>query len=290
MKSLVFALSLLAILGCSTSCSKNQILSSDSDDVLNDETRNEGDDEKLNEPTLNDDYYRGFSMDNVLQDEELGLIHYNVYVPESYDGTKPYALYFTLPGYQGLYRFGVGSNLETEDFAFEAMNYVSDMIIVAPQLNDWGVTSSNQTISLVHYFLGNYNIDRNRVYANGYSGGGETMSGAMGIEPSLFGAYLHCSSIWDGDLNVLVDSETPVYIVIGENDEYYGSEPSIETYNQIVSLYERKGLSQDRINELVVLDVKNSEYFTSQGMNNQHGGGGYLFSRDSEIMGWLFSH
>ena len=290
MKSLGFALSLLAILGCSASCSQNQISSSDSDDVLNDETSNEGDDEKLNEPTLNDDYYRGFSMDNVLQDEELGLIHYNVYVPESYDGTKPYALYFTLPGYQGLYRFGVGANLETEDFAFEAMNYVSDMIIVAPQLNDWGLTSSNQTISLVHYFLDSYNIDRNRVYANGYSGGGETMSGAMGIEPSLFSAYLHCSSTWDGDLNVLVDSETPVYIVIGENDEYYGSEPSIETYNQIVSLYERKGLSHDRINELVVLDVKNSEYFTSQGMNNQHGGGGYLFSRDSEIMGWLFSH
>ena len=93
-------------------------------------------------PVLNDEYYRGFSMNNVLHSDSLGDIHYNVYVPDSYDGSKAYALYFTLPGYQGLYRFGVGANLETEAFAFEAMNYIEDMIIVAPQLNDWGETSA----------------------------------------------------------------------------------------------------------------------------------------------------
>lgn len=72
------------------------------------------------------------------------------------------------------------------------------MIIVAPQLSDWGETSANQTIALVEYFLENYNIDRSRVYANGFSGGGETMSIAVGKRPDLFTAYLQVSSKWDG--------------------------------------------------------------------------------------------
>ena len=28
-------------------------------------------------------------------------------------------------------------NLQTENFVFESQNYVKDMIIVAPKLNDW---------------------------------------------------------------------------------------------------------------------------------------------------------
>ena len=55
--------------------------------------------------------YRGFVLDNVLHSEAEGDIHYNVYIPESYDGSEPYALYFTLPGYEGLHFQGVGENL-----------------------------------------------------------------------------------------------------------------------------------------------------------------------------------
>ena len=43
--------------------------------------------------------YRGFILDNVLHSENNGDIHYNLYVPDSYDGSEPYALFFTLPGY-----------------------------------------------------------------------------------------------------------------------------------------------------------------------------------------------
>ena len=89
-----------------------------------------------NIPELNDDYYRDFSLNNILSGDELGKIHYNVYVLSSYDGTKSYALYFTLPCYQAHDRFGIGVNLKNEEFAFETMNYVEDMIIVASQLNN----------------------------------------------------------------------------------------------------------------------------------------------------------
>lgn len=233
--------------------------------------------------------YKDFLLDNVFHSKENGDIHYNVYIPESYDGSEPYALYFTLPGYQGLYFQGVGKNVETEEFGFVSMDYNSKMIIVAPQLNDWNETSANQTIELVEYFLSHYNIDKTKVYANGYSGGGETMSIVMGKRPELFSGYLHASSKWDGDLETLVESKTPVYIVIGENDEYYGSESSEQTYKDIYHLYQEKGLSENEINKILVLDIKDSDYFKNRGVNNQHGFGGHLFANDKQIMGWLFN-
>ena len=187
MKRLYLLLSLALLSSCSSASSSINSNQNTSEEISS--SSNVSDisisSQANNIPTLNNEYYREFSLDNVIS-SSLGDIHYNVRIPSSYDGTKPYALFFTLPGYQGLYRFGIGINLRTEDFAFEVQKYVDDMIIVAPQLNDWGLTSARQTIELVHYFKDNYNIDTNRIFAEGYSGGGETMSIAMGIEPNLF--------------------------------------------------------------------------------------------------------
>lgn len=232
--------------------------------------------------------YRDFVLDNVLHSETEGDIHYNVYIPEDYDGTESYALFMTLPGYQGLYFQGVGQNVMTEEFGFMARDYIPKMIIVAPQLNDWQDTSARQTIALTEYFLDTYNIDRSRVYAEGYSGGGETMSRVMGMRPDLYTAYLQCSSQWDGNYTEVVKARVPVYFAIGEKDEYYGSEPSRNAYNAIHKLYEQESLSNSEIDRLLVLDIKPTSYFSSEGISNQHGYGGYLFVRDKNIMGWLF--
>ena len=232
--------------------------------------------------------YRDFVLDNVLHSETEGDIHYNVYIPEDYDGTESYALFMTLPGYQGLYFQGVGQNVMTEEFGFMARDYIPKMIIVAPQLNDWQYTSARQTIALTEYFLDTYNIDRSRVYAEGYSGGGETMSRVMGMRPDLYTAYLQCSSQWDGNYTEVVKARVPVFFAIGEKDEYYGSEPSRNAYNAIHKLYEQEGLSNSEIDRLLVLDIKPTSYFSSEGISNQHGYGGYLFVRDKNIMGWLF--
>lgn len=229
---------------------------------------------------------RGFLLDNVLHDPQEGDIHYNVFIPDSYDGSEPYAVFFTLPGYEGLYFQGVGANLQ-EDFGFAAQDYNDKMIVVAPQLSDWGETSARQTITLVEYFLANYNIDPARVYANGYSGGGETMSRVMGLRPDLFTAYLHCSSQWDGAYEPVVQSRTPVYLVVGEGDEYYGSAPTQEAYDNLHALYEQAGLSDSEIDQLLVLDIKDAAYFAQGGAPNQHGGGN-LFAQDAQVMGWLF--
>ena len=97
-----------------------------------------------------------------------------------------------------------------------------------------------------------------------------------------------CSSQWDGAYEPVVEMKTSVYFVIGESDEYYGSESFKEAYQQIHELYKEQGLSESEIDKLVVLDVKDKDYFEGTPVTYQHGGG-YLFCRDKEIMGWLFN-
>ena len=276
----------LLLAGCSD-LSGSQGVPPQTENVPSDNTTPTIPEEKDDLVTYGTESYRGFLLDNVYHSPSDGEIHFNVYIPASYTGNEPYALYFTLPGYEGLYFQGVGVNLRAEAYGFEAQKYNDKMIIVAPQLSDWGMTSARQTVALVRYFLSAYNINQKKVYANGYSGGGETMSQVMGLAPELFTAYLHCSAQWDGDLNVLAQAKTPVYMAIGRNDEYYGSARLISSYEQLVSIYRGQGLKDEEIAKLVVLDVKEADYFSEYGISNQHGGGGY-FAYDGELMGWLF--
>ena len=231
--------------------------------------------------------YRGFTLDNVLHSTE-GDIHFNLCVPDSYDGAQRVALFVTLPGYQGLYFQGVGMNVQNEDFGFEAQGYDPQMIVLAPQLSDWQETSARQTVALVEWMLRAYAIDERRVFLEGYSGGGEMLSLVMGIRPELFRRALFCSSQWDGDLDALADAQVPVYLVIGESDEYYGSAPAKRTASELEDIYRSRGLDDAEAACLVTLDVKPASYFAVGGITNQHAGGGRLFSHDRQIMGWLF--
>ena len=46
---------------------------------------------------------RDLIVDNVLHSGKQGEIHFSCYIPHSYDRSKPYALFVTLPGWEGLY-------------------------------------------------------------------------------------------------------------------------------------------------------------------------------------------
>lgn len=118
--------------------------------------------------------------------------------------------------------------------------YNARMIVVSPQLNDWGVTSARQTIALTEYMISTYAIDPARVYISGYSGGGETLSLVLGLRPELYAGALHVSSQWDGELNVLAAQETPLYLAIGEDDDYYGSDSAKQAYATLKALYLQK--------------------------------------------------
>lgn len=237
--------------------------------------------------TVGTEEERGFINDNVLHTEDYGDIHYSSYIPESYDGSEPYALFITLPGYEGLYFQGVGANM-VEDFGPESIQYNDKMIVLSPQLNDWGETSADQAIALIEYFLSHYNVDEEKVYLHGMSGGGETGSLVMGKRPELFAGFLATSTQWDGDLNAVAQARTPVYLAIGSEDSYYGPESLEETYNTLHELYEEQGLTDEEIDELLVLNEKDQDYFSERGFSDQHAGG-QAFASDEEVMGWLFS-
>lgn len=48
-------------------------------------------------------------------------------------------------------------------------------------------------------------------------------------------------------------------------------------------------MSQAEIDQLVVLDLREQDYFSSHGFSDQHAGG-QAFAHDAGVMGWLFSH
>ena len=227
---------------------------------------------------------RGFVNDNVLHDE-TGDIHFSSYIPESYDGSAPYALFVTLPGWEGLYFQGVGANM-VEDFGSEAIGYVEDMIILSPQLNDWGETSANMVIALTEYFLANTALTRSASTCTACPAAGNNFT-VLGMRPELFTACLVTSSQWDGNLTVLAAAQTPVFLAIGAQDSYYGADSFQETYAALCELYAGQGLDDAQIDRLVVLDVREQSFFTENGFTDQHAGG-QAFAHDAAVMGWLF--
>ena len=239
-----------------------------------------------------------FQMDQVFASDTEGTIHYNLYVPESYDGTIPYALYMALPGWGGLYFQGVGSDLR-EPFPFAGPLYNAQMIVVSPQLNDWGVTSARQAIALTEYLMDTYAIDPGRVYISGYSGGGETLSHVLELRPDLYTAALFVSSQWDGDPAPLVKAKTPIYLFTAEHDSYYGSEPVRRAYQRIHDLYVGAGLSEEEIAGLLVMDIRSDAELDA--LREEHAdqigtayavdyhGAGMLAAFDAGVMNWIFT-
>ena len=163
-----------------------------------------------------------------------------------------------------------------------------DVIVVSAQLTDWHETSARQAIELTEYFIENFSVDKSRVYAAGYSAGGETMSQAVSMRPDLYAAYLHGASQWDGDYQPIAQNDVAVYIFMAENDEYYGSEKARSAYDNLQAAYREKGYTTEQISELLALEIPDNEYFNSRGIYNYHGGGNILFN-DENILNWILA-
>lgn len=228
----------------------------------------------------------GMIVDNTYHDPERGDIHFSSYVPDTYDGKKPYALFVTNPGWKGEYQQGIGKNL-TEPFPYEAMKYNKQMIILSPQLNGWNEDNARDSLALTHHFLSQYNIDPDHVYLHGHSGGGETVSWELNLEPGLFKRVLITSSQFDGNTDALVQSETPLYLAIVRNDAWYTEKPFQHTFQEIHDAYVKEEKTEDEIRHLLVLDIRNSDFGKNYGVNNTHGAG-EIFAFDQKAMKWLF--
>lgn len=222
---------------------------------------------------------------------ETGTIHYSYYLPESYDPQVEYPLMIVMPGYDMMW-FGEessGSNLNWDGFLCWTRR-PEEMIVLSAQLTDWHETSARQAIELTEYFLTNFSVDTSRVYAAGYSAGGETMSQAVSMRPDLYAAYLYGASQWDGDYAPIAENGVAVYIFMAENDEYYGSERAWDAYNSLHDAYSEAGWSEDQIADVLQIQTPDDEWFAQRGITgNYHGGGNVVFGEDN-ILNWILSH
>ena len=120
------------------------------------------------------------------------------------------------------------------------------------------------------------------------AGGGETLSLVLDNNADLYDGALMVSSQWDGGYEDVVNSRVPLYFFIGEDDDYYGSGNFKETYQKLHDLYIDEGLSDDEIDNILVLDVRDADYFEEHGFSSQHAGGGNV-AHEEDIMRWLLT-
>jgi predicted peptidase len=233
--------------------------------------------------------FSGFSIDNVFSGKQ-GDIHYSYYLPPDYDPSRNYPLMVALPGYGGLLHSldedTRGVNVFSDRNALAWTQADEDVIVLAPQLTGWDTQSAAQTVELTEHFLERYAVDRDRVYALGFSGGGETMSHVMNTRADLFAAYVHVSSQWNGGYDDVVENRVPVYVFMGENDEYYGAQKARDVRNGLTLRYATAGLSDEEINRLVVLDLRDDNFFNRYGITYYHGGGA-VAGEQQTIVRWV---
>lgn len=218
-----------------------------------------------------------------------GEIHDSYYLPENYNENKTYPLMMVMPGYDMMW-FGEessGSNLDWRGFRVWT-ELSEDMIVVSAQLTDWHEKSARQAVELTEYFIQNFPVDQSRVYAAGYSAGGEIMSQAVAMRPDLYVAYLHGASQWDGTYEPIAKNGVAVYIFMAENDEYYGSQKARDAYDGLRDAYQSEGWSDEQIDEVLQMEIPDNEYFNSRGIYNCVGSYKKIFSETAENNGvWV---
>ncbi|WP_077138709.1 prolyl oligopeptidase family serine peptidase [Clostridium phoceensis] len=232
---------------------------------------------------------QGGFVENQTLDGADGTIHFSYYLPDGYDSDKTYPLIVTMPGYDRMW-FGedsAGSNLTWN--GVQAWTKLGEpVILVSGQLTDWGAKSARQANELAEYMIAHFSVDRSRIYAAGYSAGGETMSQAVALRPDLYAAYLHGGSQWDGTYDPIAENRIAVYIFMAENDEYYGSQKARDAYQNLHAAYEKAGLRDSEIDRLLQLNIPDNAWFNAKGIYNYHGGGSVVFD-DETVLDWVLS-
>lgn len=240
------------------------------------------------QPAENAAVQGGFTKNQTLDGAD-GIIHFSYYLPDGYDSAKTYPLIVAMPGYGEMW-FGedsAGSNLRWN--GVQAWTKLSEpVILVSGQLTDWGAKSARQANELAEYMIDHFSVDTSRVYAAGYSAGGETMSQAVALRPDLYAAYIHGGSQWDGTYDPVAENRVAVYIFMAENDEYYGSQKARDAYANLHAAYEKAGLTDSEIDQLLQLNIPGNAYFNAKGIYNYHGGGSVVFD-DENVLNWVLA-
>ena len=75
---------------------------------------------------------------------------------------------------------------------------------------------------------------------------------------------------------------------MAENDEYYGSQKARDAYRNLHNAYEKAGLTDSEIDQLLQLNIPDNAYFNAKGIYNYHGGGSVVFD-DENVLNWVLA-
>ena len=240
------------------------------------------------QPAENAAVQGGFTENQTLDGAD-GIIHFSYYLPDGYDSAKTYPLIVAMPGYGEMW-FGedsAGSNLRWN--GVQAWMKLSEpVILVSGQLTDWGAKSARQANELAEYMIDHFSVDTSRVYAAGYSAGGETMSRAVAMRPDLYAAYLHGASQWDGGFAPIAENGVAVYIYMAQGDEYYGVQKARDAYNGLHDAYAAAGWTDEQIDTVLQMQTPDNAFFDAQGLHVYHAAANVVFN-DADILNWIVS-
>lgn len=152
---------------------------------------------------------------------------YNLYVPQNYDKNKSYPLVLFMPD-------AGATSTEHDRTLIQGLGAViwatpeeqakHESFVLAPQYTAQTVNDNSEateyldiTVDLINSLVSQYNIDQNRIYTTGQSGGC-MMSIAMDIKyPDLFAASLLVAGQWDA-AKVAPMANDKLWIIVSEGD------------------------------------------------------------------------
>ncbi len=149
------------------------------------------------------------------EDRKTGrTIHYNLFIPKNYDPNQQYPLVLFMAdastvgkGVMASLKHGYGGIIwATDESQAKNPSFVLVPSFEGPEnvTNDqWQVTNeADVALRLLHHIVGQYSIDKNRLYTTGQSMGGMISFYFNSKYPDLFAASLFVGSQWD--VNVLL--------------------------------------------------------------------------------------
>ncbi len=250
-------------------------------------------------------------------------IYVKYYLPEGYDSSRTYPMvvHCTGGGQQystdspnktifGENNYGVELDIDLtpKTFSIEAPEDTIMVTIQALKENQPANYNAGKDIDqIVEYFINNYSVDTDRVYAIGNSQGGVHMSKAVAYRPDLFAAYLPCNTsiamntktITNEDVdspiyqeclnycNAYVDNGVKIYFNVGRNDFTGAFEDDKLPYQMLQDLYRAKGYDDEKISNLVKMEIYEDEDFHAVGSTYYHGATG-LMCQNSAVISWLY--
>lgn len=198
-------------------------------------------------------------------------VRYDYRLPDDYDPDREYPLVVVLSGH-GMGFDGQNERVQlvadmpaTAWFQEEWTGTDEDVIVLAPQNARVGKElEAAQVVQLIEDFTGRFAVDGRRVYATSVSYGSQLMWEMFSTRPELFAAGLLTGGFAadEDEYALIAAAEIPMWITHGTSDHLLPVAAAKGAYDALVAAYAERGLSDERIAELVLWTEYGDEAFS----------------------------